>query len=428
MSAVLKLMLTLLLTCGPWLMWLSVLFISPIVVLFVASGLEMPSGLSAAISISALWVIASALGFNLKQMRAQQLSRLLPNFQRNSLSAALVVLLALITLLATIHSWRAESVIGLFAAAALGLGVGLSVSLLWASLVFLALHLWQLWPNAEHLALWSSSWTAAIAPVWLAVGLWLFVNAKSRQRLTRKDRPSIPKFGEIKSLWSHQPYQFGKMINPLPVAIYPAVGLLVAVLSQRLTSLDDGLSSMVHAGNIGPIYSLVAIFGIVGVIICFSDLADLWESKRLRQLAILPTWSRLRLFQHVEVSYWRSMIVFLLAMTIVFLGLSLWAGGVGLWRLPCFLVVLAVFASINFYAALGLPRKLRKVFGWIPHMLLTWPFGIFLLSFLGFLDEPIWGALFAVLLPTLAVAILLSWRLRVRALTNLSSISFQRNA
>ncbi|MGY6553504.1 MAG: hypothetical protein ACXIUM_03170 [Wenzhouxiangella sp.] len=423
MSAVLKLTLALLRTCMPSYLWLLFLFS------FLVGGLalEVTGGESTAISSFALWVIACALGINLKRLRTQQLSKLLPHFQRNSLLAAILLILAIITLLATADSWRAERVIGLFAAAALGLGVGLSLSILWVSLVFMALFLWQTWPEAEHPALWSSSWTAAIAVVWLVVGLLLFVNAKSRRALKRKDRPQFQKNIRVLSLWSHNPYQFGRMMNPHPMAIwYLTAGLILGFWTQGLALFNHGLSSMVHAGNVSTISGFVAMFAVFGVQNFLLHGSDLSKSKRLRQLAILPNWSRLRLFQHVEASLWRAMTVFLLAVTIVLLGLGLWAGVIELGRWLIALLVMAAFASINLYIALCLSGKQGRI---LPAILLT-PFTIaaaVMVQFPYWIDESNRGVALALLVPALAITILLSWWLRVHALADWSSISFRRH-
>jgi len=159
MSAVLKLTLPLLRTCMPWYLWLLFLFS------FLVGGLalEVTGKESTAISSFALWVIACALGINLKHLRTQQLSKLLPHFQRNSLLAAILLLLAIITLLATANSWRAESVIGLFAAAAVIVQFpywidepnrGVVLALLVPALAITILLSW--WLRVRALADWSS--------------------------------------------------------------------------------------------------------------------------------------------------------------------------------------------------------------------------------------------------------------------------------
>ena len=305
----------------------------------------------------ALLIIAGALGINLKRCRSRGLVRVLPGFQAQFLLAAGGLLFSLAVLLAVLDGWRSESLLALVTAAALGLGAGLSIPSIW---ILLLLAVWGavIWVTTTGLALadfWSSAWSPWLAGLWLTLGLVMFRTGwLSGPRFVGEDGWQGTAGKRNEKSRGRQPYCMGRLLNPWPtIARFLLVNcLLLLWLGYVMSETATGLSAEPRHYVAG--YS-VMLAG-VGVFVMLTLLLGPGRPS-LRPLAVLPGWSRSRLFLHAERSAWRACLVLVLVLAPVLLLASLWAGefNKGLWGTA--IAFLGGLMAVGIYAALWIMRE-----------------------------------------------------------------------
>lgn len=371
-----------------------------------------------------LLIIGCALGINLKRCRNRSLAGVLPCFQTQSLLASGGLLIVLAIVLAAPDGWRGESVLALVTAAALGLGAGLSFPASW--ILTLALLGLIVWPHITGLGLadvWASMWSPWLAGLWLALGLLLFRKAGlSGQRL-------VGAYGWQGTRWTrykwpgHQPHRMGRLLNPWPTfaqfmltntALLLWVGYLISQTSSGLSAEWLPLVSGVFVLIAGT-----GIFAMLGLLLGPGR-------QSLRQLAVLPGWSRSRLLLHAERSAWRSCLI-LVSVLAPMLLVSVWAGAFNIKQWVTAAAFLAGFMTVGIYAALWIMREPNAFTRFVvmavafsPVLMVAWAF---------FIQE---GSTQATrptaLIVVLALCALLAWWLRRSARAAWTSISFGRDA
>lgn len=425
MSAALKLTLPLLYSCLRWWLWLLLLLWALMIWAMDQSSL----GFGVKFGGIVLWGMACALGANLRRSRAQAIVMVLPRFRRNALLAIGLLLIGPIILFATVDLWRLESVLALLVAATLGLGMGLSLPILWLPLAMFFVFLWVSVADQGFMQPWTVSWAPLIATAWLAVGVTKFAG-KSAHRTSNSDRGSLRSWlAEHASVRARQPYRFGKMLNPLPHAIsYVAIGLLLGFWQYwQNTPGPTGQSPLGPTPESFPLLAhQIAMFMCLGFTATLLDLSGP-KLQQLRKLAVLPDWSRQRLFQHAEWSGWRGLVTYLLVLFIALLGLGLWTGelNVRLWLTT--LVIIAAITSLGIYVALWLAREPSRLLRALALMVVYLPAAISTSVVL--MDDD-----FARQIPVQSVAVLLAisvmiiYWLRRQARSAWRSISFMRTS
>jgi hypothetical protein len=216
------------------------------------------------------------------------------------------------------------------------------------------------------------------------------------------------------------------MINPLPQAIgYVATGLLLGFWQYNTTWPSH--SGLGPSPEILPtLASNAAMFTCVGFMTTLLDLSGP-KLQPLRKLAVLPGWSRQRLFQHAEWSGWRGLVAYLLVLFMALLGLGLWTGelNVRLWLTT--LGIIGAISSLGIYVALWLAREPSYLLRALAMIMVYLPAAISASVVL--MDDD-----FARQIPLQSVAVLLAisvmiiYWLRRQALSAWRSISFLRKS
>ena len=421
MSAAVKLALPLLRSATAWwwfwpsvLLWAWVAYLDP----------RAELSFAASAGGCALLIIASALGINLKRCRTRALARVLPGFQAQSLLAAGGLLFNLAVLLAALDGWRGETLLALVTAAALGLGAGLSFPASW--IVTLALLGFIAWPAITGLGLaefWASTWSPGLAGLWLALGLVMFRTGwLSSQRFVGEDGwPGTA--GKTNEKWrGRRPWRTGHLINPWQmIARLLVVGVLMGLYWSYVASETSTDTRAEQLPVVAGFLTLIVGAGI------FNMLALLLGPGRqgLRPLAVLPGWSRRRLFLHAERSAWRACLVLVLLLVPMVLLAGLWAGefNMELWGMA--MAFLAGLMAVGIYAALWIMREpnantrmVVMMVAFFPPLLIAWVF--FMNQGNAQATSPT-----ALVVALAAVALLTVW-LRRSAQAAWASISFER--
>ncbi len=373
----------------------------------------------------ALLIIGGALGINLKHCRSRALVRVLPGFQAQSLLAAGGLLFSLAVLLAALDGWHSETLLALVTAAAIGLGAGLSIPSIW---ILFLLAVWGavIWVTTTGLALadfWSSTWSPWLAGLWLALGLVMFRTGwlSSQRFVGEDDWPGTA--GKTNEKWrGRQPWRTGHLINPWQmIARLLVVGVLMGLYWSYVASETSTDTRAEQLPVVAGFLTLIVGAGI------FNMLALLLGPGRqgLRPLAVLPGWSRRRLFLHAERSAWRACLVLVLLLVPVLLLAGLWAGEFNMELWGTAMAFLAGLIAVGIYAALWIMREPNANTRMVVMMVAYFP--VLLIAWIYFMEEG--GAQAtsptALVVALAAVALLTVW-LRRSAQAAWASISFGR--
>ncbi len=374
----------------------------------------------------ALLLLGGALGSNLRRCSTRTLVRVLPGFLSQSLLATGAVLVSLAILFAALDGWGSGSLLALLTAAALGLGAGLSVPPLW--IVSLAVWVVIIWQQAVGLGLatiWTGIWSPWIAALWLALGLILFWRHGLSGRSHASDDSNPRPTAADPRPRGRQPYRLGRLLNPWPWAVgYMAMGVLVG-LWFGLAEISGEPSTALTAEQLPALTQFLVLFAGVGV---FAMLMLLLGQTRqsLRQLAVLPGWSRGRLFLHAELSAWRACLAQVLVLALVLLLAGLWAGQFEIRLLTTAFAFIGSLGMAGIYLALWIAREPHMVTRSVVMMFVFLP--VLLIAPFFFRESS--GAQTAITTVATGFIIgffaLLAWWLRGRARAAWNSISFRR--
>ncbi|MFU8832730.1 MAG: hypothetical protein ACNA7J_11335 [Wenzhouxiangella sp.] len=298
-------------------------------------------GLGASAGAGALIVLATALGVELRRCRSRALAHVLPGFSRTAPQAVGAVLICLVALLGLLDGWRLESLLALLAAAAFGLGLGLSLPPAWILPVPLILMLWIAVEDLDPVIIWSSTWSPVLATLWLLLASAVYSKTRQLDRSWVDDPMS--ESGSRAKIGGRQPHRPGHLLKLWPSLLNVAAGGILGVSLAYAAGGGDVFPRISPSRQI-EVAGYLVLFAGVGI---FAMLSELLSSgpQLLRRLAILPGWVREHLFLHAELSCWRVGVWLLLALSATLLATGLWAGNSmwGLWLhglLTCWVVLL----------------------------------------------------------------------------------------
>lgn len=423
MSAAIRLALPFLRSTTPWWIWPPMLMWLALV--WLDWGL-LPSdlGFGAVVGGGMLMAWSWMLGAHLRLCNTQKLTHLLPQFHYKGLLAVACILLSLAVLFAVMDALRPETLLALLTAAALGLGFGLGLPIWVLGVAWIALIFGATLTDQRFSLVWTSDWSPVIAAVLLMVGIGRFFwQARQRSAGTQAGRLLYSVATDAKTR-GRQPYRLGRLFNHWPLAIaFTGMGLLQGIWTRWLTGPIDHPAH----DDLRLMTANLLMFSCLGVLSMLNLLLLPKRLQMLRKLAMLPGWSRDRLFLHAELSSWRGGLTQILVLGLALLAIGVWCGDPDFRIVLNALAFLWIIVALGTYVALWLAREPSRIGRQLCMIIVLMP--LILSASLVFLSPNlIYRISPATALAGLAIAALLSGWLRGRARAVWSSISFRRDA
>lgn len=384
-------------------------------------------GFGAAIGGGTLLALSWVLGAHLRLCNTPRLARLLPQFHRNGLLAAAGILLFPAALFAVIDGLRFETVLALLTAAALGLGFGLALPIWVVGVASMAVIFSAPLTDSGFSLVWTSDWSPAIAAGLLVLGVGRFLWKAQQHSASPRVRQFPYRISAETKTRGRQPYRLGRLFNHWPLAMgHTGLGLLMGIWFVSLGWQGGPLRDL-NRFDLAVLTLYLVMFSGFGVVTMLQSLSGPRCLQLLRKLAVLPGWSRERLFVHAELSGWRGGLTQILTLGVALLALGLWAGGPD-WHVGLnALAFLWIWISLGIYIALWLAREpsviLRGLALVTVYCVLAFPVVLVVAS-----HDLVHKITPATTLAGLATAALLTWWLRGRARAAWSTMSFGRAA